>query len=191
MISNNETPSFEAIYRNYYRAVFALFGKKGFRREEAEDLAQKTFLRVYESWEQYRGDAIWEYLVVTARSVLSNHLRERGAQKRGHDRTTSLERVEGTGQVAGTVPLYTALPKSPLEQLELKVKQTGIVAALEELPDVDRRCFLLWYGGRTYREIGKVMRCTEQAAKARCFRIRKEIRERAQAGAKESPSHEI
>ena len=174
-MANRNKISFETIYRDYYRAVFSLFFKKGFSKEESEDLAQKTFLRVYENWDNYEGKAIWSYLVVTARSVLSNHLRDRGAAKRGAKVTDSLD-APGTVEKA-TLHSSSAIP-SPQEILEIKTNEEWLKAALEELPHDDRRCVLLWFEGLSFRSIGAALKCSAQAAKTRCFRIRAKLRKR-------------
>ncbi len=186
MTNSNQRHSFEEIFREYYRAVFSFFFKKGFPKEECEDLAQKTFLRVYECWDQYRGDAIWGYLVETARSVLSNHLRKRDAVKRGHGITRSLD-DPGSAEAAAITFAKSRAVATPLDILQIKAEKGWVVAALKDLSNLERRCVLLWIDGRSFKAIGTAMGCTSQAAKSRCFRVREKLRKRWEEEQREEP----
>ncbi len=52
--------NFRRIFDFYYRSVHDYFRRKTFSAEEADDLTQETFLRVYHKIEQFRGDAPFE-----------------------------------------------------------------------------------------------------------------------------------
>src|SRR5258706_9490749 len=82
----------------YYKRVRTLFHALGFSREDARDLTQDTFLRVYEHRKDYRGDAIWGYLQKIARNIAKNAIRDRHALKR----TAIMESEEKLKDVSDT-----------------------------------------------------------------------------------------
>src|SRR5439155_1608107 len=75
---------FKRLYDKYYPSVFSFFIRRfRFSREEAQDLAQDVFLRVYEFGDDFHAE--WKFLEVIARRVALNRIRDNHAQKRkGH-----------------------------------------------------------------------------------------------------------
>ncbi len=49
--------SFEELFRRLYRPVFGIFAKKGYSREDCQDLTSQTFLRAFKSFDDFRGEA--------------------------------------------------------------------------------------------------------------------------------------
>jgi len=45
---------FEQLFERYYPRVSKFFSRRGFSHVESEDLAQRTFLKAYRSWERHR-----------------------------------------------------------------------------------------------------------------------------------------
>src|SRR5688500_12694557 len=87
-----DTP--EDLYRRYYRPVVAFFARKGFPLEESRDLAQDTFLRVFNKWESFRGESSVEtWLFQIAANLYKNRLRTQQTQKRDAQEV-SLESTE-------------------------------------------------------------------------------------------------
>jgi RNA polymerase sigma-70 factor, ECF subfamily len=143
-------------------------------REEAEDLAQEVFLRVYRHRKNYRPQAkfvTWLYHIV--RNVARNALRSRRRHPvlplqaaPMHDRDT-LEPV--------LPDLRTEAPSRPLERGELR----GVVrAALTTLQRRQRRALeLQQYEERSYAEIADDLSLTTKAAKSLLYRARNQMRQ--------------
>jgi RNA polymerase sigma-70 factor (ECF subfamily) len=167
---------FADLYERYYRAVFSYFVRHGFSREDARDLAQTTFFRVYRTMEGYRGDAEWSYLVETAKRVRLNEFRYRRAEKRKVE-ITSLDAMEHLPSVAHLNPASEERPASPLEEVLKRETTRELREAIAELSPEDRRYFKMWFQGRRYGEIAIAMQVTMDAVKARLYRIRKHLRE--------------
>ena len=161
---------FEDLYRRYYRAIVSFFIRLGFWRDDARDLAQDTFVRVYRSMATYRGEAEWTYLETTARRVALNELRRRG-----------------TGRRAGVeIPLdgVTSADSGPLadEVLSQEEEQTlltrQLATAMEALPEGIRDCLLLRLQSLKYRAIAHALGISVDAVKSRLHEARALLRAR-------------
>src|SRR5215212_9984228 len=91
----DDEKQFEELYK-FYPGVLALLRRLGFPHDEAENLAQESFVRVFRHMKDYRGDARWAYLEKTVRRVAANAIRAKNTGKR-HGETVSDE-------VLATVP---------------------------------------------------------------------------------------
>jgi RNA polymerase sigma-70 factor (ECF subfamily) len=128
----------------------------------AEDLLGETFLRVYRSRARYRagsGFAPWLYAI--ARNLALGELRRRSTWLRIKQRLTW--------------DAWTAPPGWDSERQEA---QDRVRAALQALPEEQRSAVVLKeYMDWSYREIGEVLGCSEEAARARTYRARVALRQ--------------
>lgn len=130
-------------------------------RTLAEDLVGETFLRVYRARAQYRvrsGFAPWLFAI--ARNLAIGELRRRSVLKRIQERLLRQAAIDREGWAP--------------EEDEL---QEQVRVALQSLPEEQRSALVLKeYLGMDYREISRVLGCTEQAARARTYRARQGLR---------------
>jgi RNA polymerase sigma-70 factor (ECF subfamily) len=131
-------------------------------RSLAEDLLGETFLRLYETRSRYRaGSGFTPWLFTLARNLAIRELRRNGVQLRAQSR---LQREAAT-QPDGWDP-------------EREEARRQVQAALLTLPEEQRSAVVLKeYAGLNYREIAQVLRCSEEAARARTYRARGALRE--------------
>src|SRR5437868_11952238 len=112
--------SFEALVEHYQnRLVGILFHLVG-SREEAEDLCQEVFLRIYRARKGYRARAKFStWLFTIANNLALNHLRNKGrnpsAAAAGADGGGSQE----VPPAAERVPGREGTPSAQLRQVEL------------------------------------------------------------------------
>src|SRR5437868_15112523 len=111
--------SFEALVEHYQnRLVGILFHLVG-SREEAEDLCQEVFLRIYKARKGYRPRAKFAtWLFTIANNLAMNHLRNKGRNP------TVPMAVEDTGSVPtgpsqDRVPGRAGTPSTQLRKVEL------------------------------------------------------------------------
>jgi RNA polymerase sigma factor (sigma-70 family) len=107
---------FEDLYKRYYRAVVSIFVRRGFSFDEARDLAQATFVRVYKSMEAYRGDAEWAYLREVATRVGLNEIRYRQAGRRKVE-TMAIDDIDTLPHLAEENPMTGERPRSALDEV--------------------------------------------------------------------------
>lgn len=169
---------FQELYRRYYRSVVAFFTRQGFSLEEARDLAQDTFVRVYRGMETYRGEGAWSFIQTTARRIALNEIRSRMTQRRSA-KLTPLE--EPLTQTISKDPWTGAPPHTPetelVEQEEDVRRRERLQQAIVNLPERLRGCLLLRLQGLSYREITVALRLSMDTVKTRLNEARNRLRE--------------
>lgn len=144
----------------------------GCSAEEAQDLNQDAWMRVFQGLSGFRGEGPFEsWLRSIAKTTLGHSRRMQQAAKRFAPERP-LEELAETG----------ADPRSAADQLEglMTAEQIATVrAAVDDLPPQMRRCTELYvYQERGIREIATVLRLSEGAVKAHLFQARRKLRER-------------
>jgi RNA polymerase sigma-70 factor (ECF subfamily) len=170
--------SFHQIFRNNYRLVFTFFTKRKFSTEEAQDLTQETFLRIYKSMATFRGDSSFEtWLFQVTANVYRNTVRSRSTQKRGAEEVT-LEEDAADGQERGA-RAWESRGNGQLADVLADERARLLHAALEELPPQMRRCVYLRVDqDLKYREIAELMGVSIDTVKAHLFQARQILKEK-------------
>jgi RNA polymerase sigma-70 factor (ECF subfamily) len=170
--------AFENLIRRYQdRLVGILFHLVG-SLEEAEDLSQDVFLRLYKARKGYRPRSKFAtWLFTIANNLAANHLR-------GKRRKPSVPMSGvGTGGDSGTIrsigqqiPSRERTASSQIRRVELS---DVVHEALEILGEDQRMAVLLSkFEDMSYAEIGGVMNRSPAAIKSLLARARTELRER-------------
>lgn len=164
--------SFEQVFHQYYRLVLAFFARRGFNPQEAEDLTQEAFIRVYRSRDLFRGDArftTWLFQICT--NLFRNDLRDRSAQKRDAQEVP-LESVLQGGENGKAEVLATRGDDALQGALWGEAKEK-LHSAMSDLPPQMRRCVeLRVYEDLKYREIADKMGISIETVKAHLFQAR-------------------
>jgi RNA polymerase sigma-70 factor (ECF subfamily) len=165
--------AFEALVRVYDQNVLRLTLQVVHSQEEARDLYQETFLKVYRSIRYFRLEAhfsTWLYRVVM--NVCLDYLRRQNTRKE----VQAPEGEDGQPEYFQTVP-----DESPVLDPERAVhsKEIGrrIQAALGHLNPRERMVFeLKHYQGLKLRAIGELCNTSEQTVKNCLFRATQKLR---------------
>jgi RNA polymerase sigma-70 factor (ECF subfamily) len=138
---------------------------------DAADLAQETFVRIYQNCARFRPDqrfATWLY------SIATNLLRDRFRWIKRHPQV-SLEAQNETGAT-----LEDALPDpiaSPSEQAAASERAEEVRRAVQSLPEDLRTALILFeYEGLSHAEIAAVLNCSAKAVEVRLYRARGQLR---------------
>lgn len=140
----------------------------------ALDLAQDTFVRVYEARARYdtRGKfATWLY------TIAGNLARNSHRWQQRHP-TVSLDAPsdENGGTLATHLPDAALAPDANAEASE---RASAVRAAIAELPEDQRAIVLLSeYEDRSHADIAAVLTCTTKAVETRLYRARQTLREK-------------
>jgi RNA polymerase sigma-70 factor (ECF subfamily) len=152
---------FEKCFRRYYTRVYRYFRACRVLDDEAHDLAQETFKRLFERMRQIRGEDEWPFLQAIARTVFLNWLRARKTQKRDGGRLVEIDDPEFTEHpVAPEEPSYAEKEQDALRRKSLR-------EAIEQLPDGQRQCMKLWLDDFSYDDMAKTLRITLDAVRSR------------------------
>ncbi len=170
---------FDSLFRTYHsdvhRFVFHFIQDAAL----ADELTQDTFLKAYEAWGSFRGDAperIW--LLRIARNVCLDHVRSPRARTRG---TASLEQNQEEGREPGG-DADTIAGKDPPLTVEQAVRQKEMTDCVQQfvlsMPETLRTPLILHdMEGLTNAEIADVLGCSLGAAKMRLHRARAGLRQ--------------
>ena len=177
---------FRKLYQRYYRPIVAYFVRSGFPLEEARQLAQDAFLRVYQGMDSYEGRGDFAFLKTTATRVALNAVRAQHADKRRVE-IVSVEDlpVPESPPIASSPGMSEPQPsaeESLIEQEEVELRRQWLQEAIAGLPEGLRQCVLLRVRGVSYREIARLLGISEDAVKSRLHEALKKLREAAQRG---------
>lgn len=170
----DEPDAFAELVDRYWTRVFGRFCRQLGDRQEAEDLTQDVFLRLYRSRKRYRPEAKFAtWLFHITQNVARNALRSRRRRP-----CTSLEALTvGEDDVTGSglLPDRGEPPSRPLERAEM----AGVLRdAVSQLADRQRAALELHqFEDRTYNEVAAELDMTPKAAKSLLYRARNQLRE--------------
>jgi RNA polymerase sigma-70 factor (ECF subfamily) len=146
--------------------------------QDAEDLAQESFVRVYQNRARFdpaQKFTTWLYTIAT------NLGRDRLRYRARHP-TVSLQTEDETES-----PLESHLPAEtpgPREQLEQRETAEAVRRALAILPEELRTPLILSeYEGLSHADIAQILRCTSKAVETRLYRARNKLRQTLAPGA--------
>jgi RNA polymerase sigma-70 factor (ECF subfamily) len=173
-VRNDITGAFEALVERYQkRLVGILFHMVG-SREEAEDLCQEVFLRIYRARKGYRPRAKFAtWLFTIANNLARNHLR-----RKGRNASVPLGGASGSqpiSPVAKHLEGREGTPSAQMRQTELSDLVRDAMTTLNE--DQKMAVLLNKFEEMSYAEIGDVMGRSPAAIKSLLARARTQLRE--------------
>ena len=144
------------LYVRLSNAVFNLALRMTGNFEEAKDIVQEVFMKVWKHRKSFRGEAkpsTWIYRIAVNTSI--SHIRKMKRKK------IPIEELDYMGQVD--------LPDPRILKIE---------RAILQLPEGEREVFLLHdVEGFTHREIGEILGIREGTSKSQLYKARKRLRE--------------
>jgi RNA polymerase sigma-70 factor, ECF subfamily len=170
--------AFEELVRRYDRDVLRLALNLMKRTEDARDVYQEAFLKVYRNLHRFRFECsfyTWLYRIVT--NVCLDHLRRRAARpedqspepKGGHQDEGITDFFERQREKRPTLD-----PERTMFGLEIKAR---IASAMERLSPRERVVFeMKHYQGLKLRAIGDALGTTEETVKNSLFRATRKLR---------------
>lgn len=161
------------IFKIYQARVLSHFSKKGVPRDEAEDLTQDVFSRVFKSMDTFHGESEAElnaWLFQIVRNRFANYIRDRKTQKRGGVE----EPIEDSGEIPDP-------EERPLDALVRRQRRERLRRALPSLPEQMRKCCILRYvDGLKYKEIADELGISIETVKAHLFQGRRRLTQAVQ-----------
>ena len=158
--------AFDALCRSHYSRIFNLIAART-GPDDAEDLAQVTFLRAYENVGGFRGDASFlTWLTRIALNVCNSHWQDRQARMNRFDPLEDPEYVPGLDRPQAQV-------ETPENHMHRKECQNLVMESIRNLPEQHRNAMWLRYvQGHTYEEITRTLRVPIGTVKTWLFRGR-------------------
>ena len=170
--------SFESLINRHERKVYSLALRMLRQEQDAEDVAQQTFLSALEHLKSFRGEASF----VTWLLRIATHAALKVIRKRKGLSFTSLEAATEADERFETVPhpeFIADWRDSPENLVQRSETRRLLDEALEELDEKHRLVFLLRdVEGLSIKETAELLELTEANTKVRLLRARLQLRER-------------
>jgi len=167
--------AFEQLVERHDQSVLRLAYNLVRSQEDARDIYQESFLRVYKNLHLFRFDCsfhTWLYRIVT--NLCLDHLRKRKVRR---EESASFETGEGTRDRFDVLP-ETGARCDPERRLLSRELRRRVEQVLEELTPRERAVFQLrHHHGMRLRAIGEALGTTEEAAKNCLFRATQKMRQ--------------
>ena len=171
-IRAGEEDLFEVLVRRYQSRVLAHVARMVGSRDDALDLSQEIFLKVFGALDRYNPTykfSTWVFRI--AGNAAIDHLRKR------RPRTVPLEVQEADGRVSSFE--YKSHDMDPYAELRNVERGRAIARAIAALPAEFRELITLrHFGGLSYEQIAEVKKMPLGTVKNKLFRARAVLKDR-------------
>ncbi len=174
-VRDDSATAFEELMLRYQNRVLTVLGHLVGNRDQAEDLAQEVFLRVYRARKKYvPGAKFSTWLFTIVNNVASNARRTMSRRREVH--------VDSPGDVSGGNALeemaQAASGMMPARMLDKAERRDIVRMAVGALNERQRMAVLLSkFEGMSYADIAESMDMSQQAIKSLLSRARENLRE--------------
>lgn len=164
LVLNGNTNSFATLVDRYKDMVYTLALKMLNNKEEAEEIAQDTFIKAFNSLNKFKGESkfsTWIY------RVTYNTCLDALKKKKKQNNVTYIEDFSEH---------QTKTLEGILDTIDEKERNQAIQACLEELQSDEAFLLTLYYfDDHSVEEIAKVVNITSDNVKVKLFRTRKKL----------------
>jgi RNA polymerase sigma-70 factor, ECF subfamily len=158
--------AWETIVRHYWRKVFNVAYKFVGKHDEAEDLTQEIFLKIFKSLDTFDRRANFQtWLISVSRNLCIDHYRSVRKERETIDRDVDASELTPISKEVGAIAL-----------LEQQDRVALLRQALAELPETLKTAVLMRdIQEMSYQEIARKLRLPEGTVKSRINRGRTEL----------------
>jgi RNA polymerase sigma-70 factor (ECF subfamily) len=171
--------AYRELLGRFQRPVFSIIYRMIRDREQAEDLAQETFVRVFNNIDRYDPRykfSSWIFKIATNLTI--DHIRRKELDTVSIDGSRNAVTAE---QIEATSITIASPDENPEELLEAKQLGEEIESAISKLRPEYRAAILLRHvDGREYQEIAEILSLPLGTVKTYIHRGRNELREQLQ-----------
>ncbi len=161
-VKSGETDKLGLLYERYKKAVFAYFFKlSGGGQQLSEDLVQTVFLRILKYKKNYKGTGKFTaWLFSIARNVGLDHYKRKSFEENIDD--VNIQVSDFKNNVDDIIKHeQQKLLRKALMSLRVEEREVLVLGKLKEL---------------SYKDVGKIIGCTESNVKIRIHRALKSLR---------------
>lgn len=161
-----DRPPFEDLYREYLGRIYAYVRAQVGASADAEDITAQVFMNAYQAYGRFeaRNTTPSAWLFRIARNATLDHFRSRSRRDR-------LQR---------TMEHQPVVEEDPAQQAEERIRYHALLAQVAQLPDRQRDAISLRHSGLSFDEVGRLLGCSEDAAKMLYHRALKALRDAVQ-----------
>jgi RNA polymerase sigma-70 factor (ECF subfamily) len=162
--------AFEELVGRHQQRVFRLLMRMMGSREEAEDVAQETFLSLHRHGRRFRGDSRFSTFVY--RVAANAALNRRRTLGRGRAR---IEKLKVRNLAGDDLPVSPRNPEDATAGAELSARVREALQTLS--PSLRMPVIFYDIEGLSYGEIAKILGIAEGTVKSRIHRARRALRD--------------
>ncbi len=171
-VKSGDQRAFKTLVERYQKKIFAVAFGMLKDREEARDVAQEAFVKVFKYLDHFKGDSsfyTWLYRITV--NICIDVMRRKGGRTAEHvefDETIATDTAEANigalGTKLGTNPQKAALRQEMSEKIQ---------AAVAEVPEKHREIWLLReVEGMSYEDISRTLDIPKGTVMSRLFHAR-------------------
>ena len=175
-VKAGDEQSFALLLHRYRSPLVNFLYRMVRNREQAEDLAQEVFLRVYRAREEYVPSAkftTWLFRIAT--NLALNSVRDHRHEKLeiSIDAPITADAEDGDERTLDLPEKHPNIEQHLVDEARKKM----ILHAINKLPEKQRAAVLLHkYQELDYGEIARILECSESALKSLLFRAYESLR---------------
>jgi RNA polymerase sigma-70 factor, ECF subfamily len=175
-VKAGDEQSFALLLQRYRSPLVNFLYRMVRNREQAEDLAQEVFIRVYRARAEYVPSAkftTWLFRIAT--NLALNSLRDTRHQRMeiSLDAPVTADAEDGDERTLDVADKHPDIEQHLVEE----ARKAMIKHAIDKLPEKQRAAVLLHkYQELDYNEIAKILECSESALKSLLFRAYENLR---------------
>lgn len=163
--------AYDELIRRYQERIYATVYNMTSNHEDANDLAQESFIKAYSALKSFKGDSsffTWIYRIAVNKTI--NFLKQR--KNRMHMSLNDLDfNAEHDPDLVALVS-----DKTPRRDANLAELQEKLNAAMQKLSEDHRMVVTLHdIQGMSHEEIGKIMECNTGTVRSRLFYARQQL----------------
>lgn len=160
---NGNQNAFNLIVRKYQKKVYWIIRKMVLDHDDADDITQEVFLKLYRSLGDFRGESkFFTYVYKIAVNFSLNHINK---NKKINMRKSDIDNVN-----------IRSLDISADEEMNSKERTLILEEAIKSLPEQQRAVFnMRYYDNLTYEEISSIMNKSTGGMKANYFHAVKKL----------------
>jgi RNA polymerase sigma factor (sigma-70 family) len=163
--------AYDQLVRRYQERIYATVYHMTSNHEDANDLAQDTFIKAYSALKSFKGDSsfyTWVYRIAVNKTI--NFLKQRKNK-------TSLSLNDLDYNIENDPELVALVSdRTPRRDIALVELQAKLNEALQKLSDVHRMVVTLHdVQGLSHEEIAQIMDCNVGTVRSRLFYARQQL----------------
>src|SRR2546425_7171776 len=163
--------AFDELVRRYQERIYSTIYHMTSNHEDANDLAQESFIKAFQALKSFKGDSsffTWVYRIAINKTI--NFLKQR--KNRTH---MSLNDVDFNAEHDPDLMALIS-DKTPRREINLAELQDKLNAAMQKLSHIHRLVVTLHdVQGLSHEEISKIMDCNTGTVRSRLFYARQQL----------------
>ena len=154
------------MYREFLGRIYAYVRSQVGTSADAEDITAQVFMNAYQAYGRFEArnttPAAWLFRI--ARNATLDHFRAHGRRER----------------LRRTIEHQPLVEEDPAGEAEDRILYRALMTKVAQLPERQRDAISLRHSGLSFDEVGKLMNCSEDAAKMLYHRALRALKDAVQ-----------